>query len=156
MILSQCYYKSSDIWLNKFEIYITIIRCALNWWELGYPEWTNSPEKWEMCIQLNGWVSRTSGTRAPPPFYYSIMQFGGCQTSYLWQSWNRAAVSCSPVAYMLGGVKMGLGSTGKPRRAWHRCMGGIAHEMGFIGSYMHHPCTDAMHGAACPSTPTPF
>ena len=26
-----------------------------------------------------------------------------------------AAVSCSPVAYMLGGVKMGLGSMVKPR-----------------------------------------
>ena len=35
-----------------------------------------------------------------------------------------AAVSCSADGAMLGGVKMGLGSTGKLGRAWHGCMGG--------------------------------
>ena len=33
---------------------------------------------------------------------------------------------------MLGGVKMGLGSTGKPHRAWYRCMGG-AWDLGLAG-----------------------
>ena len=33
-----------------------------------------------------------------------------------------AAVSCSADGYRLGGVKMGLGTTGKLGRAWHRCM----------------------------------
>ena len=35
-----------------------------------------------------------------------------------------AAVSCSPDAYRLGGVKIWSGMTGKLGRAWHWCMGG--------------------------------
>ena len=37
---------------------------------------------------------------------------------------NRAAVSCSPDVYRLGGVGFGFWLTGKQGRAWHRCMGG--------------------------------
>ena len=33
-----------------------------------------------------------------------------------------AAVSCSADGAMLGGVGLGSGTTGKQRRAWHRCM----------------------------------
>ena len=35
---------------------------------------------------------------------------------------SRAAVSCSPVAYRLGGAGFGFWLTGKLGRAWHWCM----------------------------------
>ena len=44
---------------------------------------------------------------------------------------SAAAVSCSPDAYTLGGVGLGIWLTGKPGRAWHRCMALLAVCMGF-------------------------
>ena len=35
------------------------------------------------------------------------------------------AKSCSADVYRLGGVRMGLGSTGKQGLAWHGCMGAV-------------------------------
>ena len=40
----------------------------------------------------------------------------------------KAAVSCSADGAMLGGAGLVSGMTGKPRRAWHRCMGGAWHQ----------------------------
>ena len=36
-----------------------------------------------------------------------------------------AAVSCSPMGYMFGGVKMVFWLTGKPPLAWHQCMASV-------------------------------
>ena len=44
--------------------------------------------------------------------------------SSIYTHYITAAVPCSSMSLWLGGVKMGLGLTGKPRCAWHQCMGG--------------------------------
>ena len=39
---------------------------------------------------------------------------------------------------MLGGVGLGSGTTGKPRRAWHQCMGGGGGGGGGGGAWVLH------------------
>ena len=65
-----------------------------------------------------------------------------------------AAVSCSADGAMLGGAGLVSGTTGKPCRAWNGCIifanpKTHAPPPPMHQCHPHHPCTDALHGAAC-------
>ena len=61
-----------------------------------------------------------------------------------------AAVSCSPVTYLLGGVGFVSRTTGKLGRAWHGCMGGAWHRctvlVGWEGAWLIYWTCDVING----------